>query len=81
MQSEFTKEQAWNDFYVWIRKQDTWKAMSRAEKIKTGIYEANAANNGLRDHALGWERLRRILTTYAPGRYEFREVVILKDGK
>lgn len=79
MQQEFTKEQAWDDFYNWIRQQEKWKQMTRGEKIRTGIYEANAARRGNRDHALGWERLKRILNDYAPGRYLFSEIVTLVE--
>lgn len=75
MQNELTKEEAWDDFYTWIRQRQEWREMTREEKIRTGIYEANAARHGRRDHSLGWERLRRMLNEYAPGRYEFHESV------
>lgn len=40
------------------------------------VQEAKYALEGKRKHGLGVRRIRRLLEKYAPGKYEFREVVI-----
>lgn len=45
------------------------------------IQEAKYALEGKRKHPLGVRRVKRILEKYAPGKYEFREVVIFHDEK
>lgn len=44
--------------------------------IPKEIQEAKYALEGKRKHPLGFKRIRRLLEKYAPGKYEFREVVI-----
>ena len=78
MDKTLTAAQAWEDFYDWIRQQPKWAEMENRERQR--VYEANAAHKGQRAHNLGYARLKDILQTYAPGRYEFNETVILKDG-
>ena len=71
----FTPLEAWHDFYKWVRQQPDWAGMERKERLR--IYEANAAAKGQRAGALGYGRIRDILSRYAPGRYKFVETVIL----
>lgn len=44
------------------------------------IQEAKYTLEGKRKHALGVRRIKRLLDKYAPGRYEFREVVIFHQN-
>lgn len=44
------------------------------------LYEAKYAAEGKRKHPLGTDRAKRLLEKYAPGKYEFREVVIFKTN-
>ena len=43
------------------------------------LYEAKYTAQGLRKHPIGAKRIKRLLDKYAPGKYEFREVVIFHE--
>ena len=55
---------------------DNWKGA-----IPKEIQEAKYALEGKRTHGLGGKRIKRLLEQYAPGKYEFKEVVIFHEGK
>lgn len=77
MEKQLTYLEAWADFWKWIRKpeqRERWKDIGR--QGKQYLYKADIAR---RDGSLGYERVKNILTTYAPDRYNFREAVILKE--
>lgn len=74
MDKVITPNEAWDDFFVWIKTQPAWAAM--ALKDKQYIYRANS------DRAKGWvidRRIKTILEKHAPARYEFRGVVIIHE--
>lgn len=73
----FTPVEAWDNFWLWLRGQPKWQEISRAEKNE--LYKAHRARTTGRPYNLGWERIKSLLDKHAPGRYEFREVVILHD--
>lgn len=50
-------------------------------EMSRDLYEAKYTAQGLRKHPLGARRIKRLLEKYAPGKYEFREVVIFHDKK
>lgn len=77
MSTPMTPDQAWEDFYKWIRQQPEWSNIQGKERQR--IYEANAAFKGQRKHPLGYSRIKDILSRYARDRYEFREQIILKQ--
>ncbi len=77
MEKELSPLDAWHDFYAWARLQPFWGNLEEVEKAR--MYERNASAKGQRRYPLRAETIRRILTRYAPERYEFRERVILKD--
>lgn len=66
----------WQAFADFIR-------YAKENSIKTGndVAMAKRDADGYRGRSLGVRRIERILNHYAPGRYEFREVVILHDEK
>lgn len=66
---------AWKDFFAWIKTQAEWREISRRDKQY--IYKAKKA---AKDGVLGNEWIENLLTKHAPGRYEFRSVVILHDA-
>ena len=69
--------EAWNHFYEWVRQQPEWKALP--EKERKRIYDAQADATGTRGKALGPRRIKKLLDKYAPGKYEFREVVTFHE--
>lgn len=71
-----THMEAWNDFYKWMESR---RDSGEISAIPKDVQEAKYAANGTRRHPLGEKRIKNLLTKYAPGRYEFREAVILKD--
>lgn len=77
MEKTMSAREAWLDFYAWIRAQNAWREMEWPDRRR--IYDANADFKERRGQKLGSERIKDILSTFAPGRYEFREVVILHD--
>ena len=74
MDKVITPNEAWDDFFVWIKTQPAWAEMSLRDKQY--IYKANT-------HRLqGWvidRRIKTILEKHAPARYEFRGVVIIHE--
>lgn len=76
MEKIVTHMEAWNDFYKWMESR---RDAGEIKAIPKDVQEAKYANEGLRKHGLGEKRIKNILTKYAPGRYEFRESVILKE--
>lgn len=66
-----TPWQAFADFLRYVKENN----------IKTGndVAMAKRDADGYRGRTLGAKRIERILNHYAPGRYEFLEVVILHD--
>ncbi len=47
--------------------------------IEGEIYEAKYAMQGKRPYKLGDKRIKTLLEKYAPDKYEFRDVVIIKE--
>ena len=45
------------------------------------VQEAKYALDGLRKYPPGPRRIKRLLDKYAPGKYEFTEVVVFDDEK
>ena len=75
MEKVLTPEQAWINFWEWIRQPEqakTWQTVSR--KRKQYLYKAEIDR---KVGKLGYVRIKNILKENAPGRYEFREQVIL----
>lgn len=76
-----TPLEAFDNFLAWVHYSGKWDALN--DKEKNRVITARRDRDGLRGqrHQLGAGRIKRILDDYAPGRYEFREVVILKEDK
>lgn len=51
--------------------------MTKQERKR--IYDADADSRGTRKQLLGVSRIRKILGHYAPERYEFRDIVVIKE--
>lgn len=77
MEKQITIREAWADFYEWGKRQPFWKDLTKQELRR--MYDAQADYKGSRGQGLGHDRIKSILTKYAPGRYEFRETVILRS--
>lgn len=71
-----TINKAWEDFFLWIKQQDTWRQMTRQQQQY--IYRADLAK---RDGKRIDVRIKTLLEKYGEGRYEFRDVVIIHDEK
>ena len=79
MEKQLTPLEAFNDFLAWVHESGKWQELDRKERNR--IITARRDRDGKREGlGLGYARLKDILQTYAPGRYEFNETVILKDG-
>ena len=48
-------------------------------KVPKEIQEAKYTLEGKRTYSLGARRIKRLLDEYAPGKYEFREVVVFHE--
>lgn len=72
MDRKINPMEAWEDFYKWIRTRPEWRNLPAKER--KAIYDAQSDYKGTRGKQLGAGRIRRLLNTYAPDRYEFRDV-------
>ena len=64
-----TPEEAWQDFYTWVKQQPTWQTLSRAQK-----QYLDKTNRAVRDGTAGATRMIAAFEKYAPGRYVWRVV-------
>ena len=64
-----TPEEAWQDFYTWVKQQTTWQTLSRAKK-----QYLDKTNRAVRDGTAGATRIIAAFDEYAPGRYVGRAV-------
>ena len=64
-----TPEEAWQDFYTWVKQQPTWQTLSRAQK-----QYLDKTNRAVRDGTAGATRISAAFEKYAPGRYVWRLV-------
>lgn len=76
MEIQMTHSEAWQDFFAWIKTQAEWKDIPRTEKQY--FYKTEKS---FREGSLGNSRIEAVLGKYAPDRYEFRSVVILRKEK
>jgi len=72
MEKQLTPEQAWADFWMWIKTQREWADIKR--RPKQYLYKAA---KDYRENKLGQSRIKSLLTKYAKDRYRFEERVIL----
>lgn len=65
---ELTPEQAWEDFYSFIQLPENWKPLDKDTKhyLRKTARQINEA---------GPKRIRQILDSVTPGRYEFHESI------
>ncbi len=68
--------EAWADFYKWMQEK---KKNGDFARMPSDVQEANYAFLKRRTSKLGDTRIERLLTKYAPDRYEFRSVVIVHE--
>jgi len=68
MEEQLTPEQAWKDFYAWIRKSDMWGNILRSNK-----QYLSSINKAVKDGEEVHGRIQRTLNKYAEGRYKFHE--------
>lgn len=73
MQDEMTFSEAWADFYEWAKETSLFHGME--EKDRKKIYERNAAAKGQRRYPLSNDKIKETLQQFAPGRYDFLEMV------
>ena len=79
MENEITPQQAWDDFWKFIRSQPEWNELGRTEK-----QYLDKTRRDLSRGKVGIDRIRAALDKYAPGRYEFREkitVIVHNEAK
>ncbi len=80
METTITPAEAWQDFQKNVVPV-IWSGLS--EKDKNRLITARRDYDGKRKkpngvlYALGADRIERILTTYAPGRYRFEKTVVV----
>jgi len=86
MDKTLTYRQAWRNFHDYITAPERWAALSQADRNRVSMAESDYHERRIekrtgRPYGLGNDRIERILTSLAPGRYEFRQIVILHDGQ
>lgn len=74
MERQISVDQAWPDFWAWVKTQPTWNTLERKEKQYLG-----KADIDHRAGRLGPQRTKNLLQRYAPDRYEFAEIVIIHE--
>lgn len=74
MERQLTALAAWADFWRWVKTRPEWKDIPRKQKQ----YMYRAAKD-CREDKLGYERVKNILTQYAPDRYRFEERVVVVE--
>lgn len=70
MEITLTPEQAFDHFLK------NWEGA-----VPKDVQEAKYARDGLRRAGLGRTRIKNLLEKYAPGKYEWREVVVVRESK
>jgi hypothetical protein len=61
-----TPLETWEDFWLWIKQQPEWNTFTREQR-----QYLDKTNRQLREGKVGIKRLKKTLSTYAPGRYEY----------
>ena len=80
MNTPLTPAQAWSDFIEKVLP-SIWGGLT--DKQKNTIITARRDASGIRirpngkKYALGADRIEKLLTTYAPGRYRFEKTVVV----
>ena len=74
MKKMITMNEAWDDFFVWIKTQPAWKEMGR--KKQQYIYKTNIAKRKGVDIEV---RIKTILKDYGGSRYELLNGVIIHE--
>ena len=69
---QFTLPEAWADFLAFLKSSGAWADIPKRERLY--IYKAGS---DLKKGRLGAARAGRLFERYAPGRYEFRQVVVV----
>lgn len=64
----------WPDFWEWFRQQPEWDAMGRNER--NYLFRTQTA---YKKGGVGNERVKSLIKKYAPERYEFRGVFIVRE--
>ena len=79
MEKQLTPLEAFNDFLEWVKYSGTWSQLTPSQKNRIITARRDRDEKRGEAMALGNLRIKRLLTEYAPGRYEFRESVILHE--
>lgn len=66
MEKQMTHEEAWIDFFAWIKTQDKWNSIPRNKKQYFYVVKSALAKNKNANH---W--IESILKEHAPERYVF----------
>ena len=75
MQHQITYLKAWEDFFIWVKRQPIWKDKERMPRsVKQYI---DRANRDSKHGHLGRDRAKSIIENYAPDRYKFLDIVEL----
>lgn len=77
MEKQLSPKEAFLDFLQWMQER---KSAGIISAIPKDVQEAKYANEGQRQYPLGEKRIKTLLGKYAPDRYEFRGIVILKEN-
>ena len=64
-----TPEEAWRDFWVWVKQQPEWANKSRKDR-----QYLDKTNRAVISGTAGAERINNALQSHAPGRYVCRVV-------
>lgn len=75
---QLTPQEAFADFLQWVKASGAWDTLGKKDRNRIITARRDMAGNRGR-YRLGYERLKSILTTYAPGRYLFSEIVTLVE--
>lgn len=70
--------EAWAKFYAWVKIPENWQGVDRAGRDRIG--KAHRRYLHEKPSPLKYEGVKALIIKYAPGKAEFIEGIIWKDG-
>ena len=73
---ELTLQQAWADFIYGLHHSGKWETLSRSER-----QYFDKTNRAVKRGEMPVRKVRGLFDRYAPGVYQFREIIFTKSAK
>lgn len=70
---ELTLQEAWADFVFSLHQSGKWETLSRSER-----QYFDKTNRGVKNGAMQLRKVRSLFDRYAPGVYQFHDVIFTK---